>query len=283
MFFVINAREWPSPDVADLVWQRLWELRGVASVVVPTVVSSPCSLLAEEHADTVCLSTGMQVPQSSAWISRPIDLARFVDSSGDIRIAALEQALISCVDSGDALHDATRWGSPAVQSDSWLNRRLAIAVQGWGSVVALRGADPARFATLRELEGLATHVHATLENRSRTLAQERGYCPALDAEGARISRRCDDTLARWQDAVAAHAIRHRNLLMMSPWDVFPARQPANLRYMDLLPLLRCANSLSFQCDVDISHWNVKEFRSFYERLGAILGQDERAGLVAKQV
>ena len=93
MFFVINAREWPSPDVADLIWQRLWELRDVASVVVPTVVSSPCSLLAEEHADTVCLSTGMQVPQSSAWISRPIDLARFVDRNGDIRIAALERAL----------------------------------------------------------------------------------------------------------------------------------------------------------------------------------------------
>lgn len=283
MFFVINAREWPSPDVADLVWQHLWELREVTSVVVPTVVSSPCSLLAEEHADTVCLSTGMQVPQGSAWVSRPIDLARFVDRNGDIRIAALDQALADCVDSGDALHDATPWGSPAIQSDSWLNRRLAIAVRGWGSVVALRGSDPGKFTTLRELEGLATHVHATLENRSRTLAKERGHCPSLDAEEARISRRCDDTLARWKDAVAAHAIRHRNLLMMSPWDVFPARQPANLRYADLLPLLRCANSLSFQCDVDISHWNVKEFRRFYERVGAILGQDERAGLVAKQV
>ena len=283
MFCVINATDWQSSDDADRVWRRLWELRDLASVVIPTVVSSPCSLLDEESADAVCLSTGMQVPQSSAWISRQVDLAEFADRKGDIRLSALEQALVDCVDSGDALHDTTGWTNLALRSDSWLNRRLAIAVRGWGTVAAQRDADPRCFATLRLLTELAEHVRMTLESRSRALAAEHGYCPALDVEGARLRQRSNDVGARWQRAVDANAIRHRNLLMMSPWDVFPAGKPADLRYIDLLPLLRSANSLSFQRDVDISHWNVNEFKGFYERVKAILGRSNGTGLIAKQV
>ncbi len=283
MFFVINAREWQSSDVADRVWQRLWDLRDVVSVAIPTVVSSPCSLLAEEHADTLCLSTGMQVPMSSAWVSRQVDLASFVRSDGDIRLPELEKALVECVDSGDAMHDAAGWDNAALQSDSHLNRRLAIAVRGWGSVVALRNADPGEFATLTALQQLARHVRVILESRSRALAAEHGHCPVLDLEGVRIGRYSDELMTRWQSALEASAMRHRNLLMMSPWDVFPRGQAADLRYMDLLPLLRCANSLFFQRDVDIGHWNVNEFRGFYERISAILTQDDGTGLIAKQV
>ncbi len=283
MFFVINAREWQSSDVADRVWQRLWDLRDVVSVAIPTVVSSPCSLLAEEHADTLCLSTGMQVPMSSAWVSKQVDLALFLQANGDIRLPALEEALVECVDSGDAMHDAAGWENSALQSDSRLNRRLAIAVRGWGSVVDLRGADPGKFATLTTLEQLALHVRAILESRSRSLAAEHGHCPALDLEGVRVGQYSDELMARWQSALEASAVRHRNLLMMSPWDVFPRGQSADLRYMDLLPLLRCANSLFFQRDVDIGHWNVNEFRGFYERVSAILTQGDGSGLIAKQV
>ena len=90
-------------------------------------------------------------------------------------------------------------------------------------------------------------------------------------------------LARWQRAVEDTATRHRNLTMMSPWDVFPSHEAADLRYVDLLPLLRRANCLSFQRNVDINHWNVNEFRSFYERVNAILRGGGEAGLIAKQV
>lgn len=283
MIFVIDATEWQSSDDAGRVWQHLWELRDIASVAIPTVVSSACSLLDEEHADTVCLTTGIHGPQSSAWVSRQIDLAGFVAGNGDIRLAALERALTDCVDSGDAMHDSTGWGNPALQSDSWLNRRLAISVRGWGTVVSLRRENPRDFSTLNGLEEIAGHIRRTLETHSRLLATEHGYCPALDVEGARMERHSSDVTVRWQRAVDAHAIRHRNLLMMSPWDVFPARQPADLRYMDLLPLLRCANSLSFQREVDITHWNVNEFRGFYERVSAILSHGNGAGLIAKQV
>ena len=88
---------------------------------------------------------------------------------------------------------------------------------------------------------------------------------------------------RWQRAVRNNALRHRNLLTLSPWDVFPQHDEADSRYMNLLPLIRCANSVSFLREVQIAHWSVIEFRSFYERVGAILRRSRDATLIAKQV
>jgi hypothetical protein len=253
------------------------------SMVLPTVVSSPCPLLAEEHADTVLSPTGIQVPQNSAWIPMQVDISQFVDDSGDVRLGPLERALNDCVERGESLHDSRRWSSPVVELDSWLNRRLAVALRGWGDLVKRRGSDPGAFSTLQELEGLAEFIGRTLRARSRALARKNGYCPALDIAGTQVLSGGGEMKLRWQRAVNDTALRHRNLTTMSAWDVFPQRGPADLRYVDLLPLLRCANCLSFQRSVDISHWKVNEFRRFYERVSAILRCKFDAGRIAKQV
>jgi hypothetical protein len=88
---------------------------------------------------------------------------------------------------------------------------------------------------------------------------------------------------RWKKAVQDVAVRHRNLTSISPWDVFPREKPADLRYANLLPITRFADSLSFQCDVSISHWNVNDFKGFHERVLAIMRCNGGAGIVAKQV
>lgn len=285
MFFVMDIRARPSPHSADLIWRRLWEMRDAVpvSMVLPTVVSSPCPLLAEEHADTVLSPTGIQVPQNSAWIPLQVDISQFVDDSGDVRLGPLERALNDCVERGESLHDSRRWSSPVVELDSWLNRRLAVALRGWGDLVKRRGSDPGAFSTLQELEGLAEFIGRTLRARSRALARKNGYCPALDIAGTQVLSGGGEMKLRWQRAVNDTALRHRNLTTMSVWDVFPQRGPADLRYVDLLPLLRCANCLSFQRSVDISHWKVNEFRRFYERVSAILRCKFDAGRIAKQV
>lgn len=285
MFFVIDSSASRSPQSEDRVWRHLWEMRDVApiSVVLPTVVFSPCPLLSEEKAEAIMSSTGMQVPQNSAWIPLAVDISRFVRSNGEIRLAALEKALRDCVDRGEALHDSSDWSSSAMQYDSWLNRRLAVAIRGWGDLVRLRGADPGAVDTISGLQDLADFINETLCTRSLTLAREKGYCPAVDVAGVRVLASGSEMKLRWQRAVEHTALRHRNLTTMSPWDVFPRGEPADPRYVDLLPLLRCANSLSFQRDVDISHWNVNEFRSFYERVSAILRRRRDAGQIAKQL
>lgn len=285
MFIVIDASARRPAQYANRIWQHLWELRACmpVNIVVPTVVSSPCPLLSEEPADAILPSSGIQVPRNTAWIPMHIDVSKFADRRGEMRLDALEKALLDCVDRGDALHDMREWPGTAIRADSHANRRLAVLVRGWGQLVCDRGADPADFRTLTELEGVAVFISETLRARSRRLAVERGHCPAIDVAGARISASGREMTARWQSAVADKALRHRNLLAMSAWDVFPRGQPADLRYLDLLPVLRCANCLSFRREVDIEHWNIKEFKRFYERVSAVLQCSIDRGQIAKQV
>lgn len=285
MFFVIDSSASQGPRCQDRIWRHLWEIRDVVpvSVVLPTVVSSPCPLLAEEAADTVLSSTGIQVPPNTAWVPMQVDVSRFARKNGDIRLAALERALHDCVDQGDLLHDSNVWRSPAISYDSWLNRRLAVAIRGWGDLVRLRRADPGALTTLNELEDLANYINKTLCARSRSQAREKGHCPALDLAGTRIPNTSGEMTQRWRHAINRTALRHRNLTTMSVWDVFPQGQPADLRYTDLLPVLRCANCLSFRRDVDIAHWNINQYRRFYERVSAILRCNLDAAQIAKQV
>ena len=284
MFLVIDTQAKRSTQLENRIWQHLWEMRDLApvSVVLPTVVSSPCPLLNEESADAM-LRSGMQVPQGSAWVPLHVNLCHYVADNGDVRLRSLESALNNCVDRGEALHDSRGWPSRNMQFDSWLNRRLAVAVRGWGDLVKQRRADPCAFRTLSELEELAEFIAVTLRTRSRALARKKGHCPAVDMAGAGITSGGREMQIRWQRAVDSTALRHRNLVTMSVWDVFPQTEPADFRYIDLLPVLRCANCVSFRRDVDVSQWNVSQYRSFHERVSAVLRCTIDAGRIAKQV
>lgn len=227
----------------------------------------------------------MQIPSHSAWVPMCLDLVTFADVAGTLSMSSLEAALVAAVDDGERLHDQTEWEDPLVEYDSWLNRRLAIVLRGWGDIVERREADPGSLRTLREMEQLAEWCCLTLHQRSRQLATQRSWCPALDEAGALVLKKKQSQIwgRRWRKAVQDVAVRHRNLTTISPWDVFPREKPADLRYADLLPLTRYTDSLSFQRDVSIAHWSVNEFKGFYERVSAIRRCNGGAGLVAKQV
>jgi hypothetical protein len=255
-------------------------------LVLPSaVVTSPCPLLPAEPANEFSPQVCMQIPSHSAWIPLQVDMADFADEAGQLSMADLEHALVACVDNGDQLHDQTDWAEPRIEYDSWLNRRLAIALRGWGDIVERRGADPGLLQTLRDMEELAEWACQVLHNRSRHLALKSNWCPALDEAGALVMQKKQSRAwgRRWKNALKDVAVRHRNLTTISPWDVFPREKQADLRYADLLPLTRFADSLSFQRDVSISHWNVNDFNGFYERVTAIVRCNGAAGLVAKQV
>jgi hypothetical protein len=128
MFFVIDTSATRSRGSEDRIWQHLWHMRDVVpvSVVLPTIVSSACPLLAEENADAILSSTGIQVPQDSAWIPMRVDVSQFAHDNGDIRLNALERALSDCVDRGDSLHDSRDWPSPAIQCQTARRRSARI-------------------------------------------------------------------------------------------------------------------------------------------------------------
>ena len=259
--------------------------RGMYFELEHAVVSSPCPLLAPERAEEFLPAACMAVPKNSAWIALQLDLSEFLTSENRIDRQALRHSLQDCVERGDRLHDETEWEAPTVQYDSWRNRRLAIALRGWGDIVERQALDPQAIETRYRLERLAGWVCAELHARSRELANGRNWCPAIEEAGTRVLQNDASRLWRWRwtRAIAEVAVRHRNLTTISPWDLFPRQRPADLRFADLLPLVRFADSLSFQRDVDISHWKASEFKAFRQRVAAELRCHNGAGLIAKRV
>ena len=285
MFFVVDPDTEVAPQHAALVWQRLWEMRDLTPIgaVLPAVVTSACPLLPDESADAMLVATLTQVPAGTAWASCEIDLGRFLNGRGRLREATFERALRACVAEGERHHDETRWSDAGQHADSNNNRRLSVFVRGWGDLVVRQQREPGALETLRELEALADKVRDILKTESRAMAQETGYCPAHDIAGARVLRHGQEMNARWRRAVMDNGLRHRNLLTLSPWDVFPRNQPADFRYMNLLPVVRKAHSVSMRRDADIGGWNERDFRAFHERVSAILRSASDMPLVAKQV
>lgn len=285
MYFVVDPDKEVSPQHAALVWQRLWELRDLAPIgaMLPAVVSSPCPLLPDEAADSLLVANLVQVPRHSAWAAIEVDLVRYARNDGSVRLASLDAALRASVARGERHHDARRRTIPEQLVDSRLNRRLSVFVRGWGDVVAMRRQDPESLETLGELRELAQFVTAVLLDESRSMARRDGYCPALDVAGARVLDHGREMNARWRRAIVDHAVRHRNLLTLSPWDVFPRGKPADLRFANLVPLIKVADSVSLRREVSLDHWNAREFRHFHDRIAAILRRSSEQTLIANQV
>ena len=284
MYFVLDPDREVAPQHAAFVWQRLWEMRDLVpiSAVLPAVVSSACALLPSEIADATHVATLTQVPAGTAWAPVEIDLMRHACPDGSLRLSSLEANLRAAVEEGERRHVETRWVGTRQREDSRVNRRLSVFVRGWGDFVRARRIDPRAIEALRELEALADHVSDTLEAESRALAAEHGHCPALDVAGARVLHHGEEMNERWRRAVADNALRHRNLLTMSPWDVFPRREPPDFAWMNLLPVIRKAHSVSLRREVDISCWDARDFRAFHQRVSAILRSASETSLEVRQ-
>jgi hypothetical protein len=276
-------------DRSDTYWSELWKLRDVARVhtAFASLVVPQCPLLSAETAAAVLPSLGLQVPKGSAWVTMRVELTRFLRAGGRLDEAALQRSLETCVDVGEELHDIARWPTPDMQHDAWMNRRLGIAVTGLGDLLQRRRMDPANHDSLRYLNQLLLRIRETLQSRSRYLARHSEQLPAitlsdpshaLPSGGVREDwRRC------WRQAVQASLVRHRNLLVISPWALFPAGTAADFRYAELLPLLRHADTCAVNKTVSIAHWSPKEFKCFHQRARAVLQQRSATSLIANHV
>jgi hypothetical protein len=283
------ADGWSRRAQCEQFWSQLWQLRDASALraACASIVSSRCPLLSAEVATTVLPLSGVQVPTGTAWLPMHLDLTRFADANGSIDEPALEYALHCSVDSGDALFDLTSWSTAAIRHDAWLNRRLAIIVTGLGDLALRRRLDPRKFHCLKSLDQLLHWVQQTLHSRSQQAARLAGHLPALDRTdptrsipGGDVR---DDWRMRWSRAVDKGAVRHRNLLVLSPWSVFPGNLPPDMRYADLLPLMAHGDACTFARSATLGHWNINEFKSFHQRAWAALHQRDNAALIAEQV
>jgi hypothetical protein len=242
-----------------------------ADAVVPQ-----CPLLSAEAATVVLPALGLQVPRGSAWVAMRVELTRFLAASGTLNENTLQRSLETCVDVGEELHDVLSWPTPDLRHDAWLNRRLGIAVTGFGDLLQRRRMDPADHDSLRYLNQLLLRIREILQSRSRAIARQMEALPAITlsdpSHGLPSGVVREDWRRRWRQAVQASLVRHRNLLVISPWSLFPVDTAAEYRYAELLPLLRHADACAFNKTLSIRHWNLKEFKRFHQRARAVLQQ-----------
>jgi hypothetical protein len=273
----------------DQFWLQCWHLRngGHVRTAFAPMVSSPCPLLSPELADGILPISGLQVPPGSAWITQQVNVTDYATEGGDLSVFALRECLRRSVEYGESMHEDADWPNAHMRHDAWLNRRLSIAVTGLGDLAKMRGLDPQSFVGRKELDAVLRLVRETVNNHSRQLAAEAGPVPSLrlpDAAGDSsdvVTR--PDWQSRWQSALRSTAIRHRNLLTMSPWSVFPSANSVDSRYCDLLPLLACADACSFPASPSIQGWNINEFKYFHHRAWAVLEQKDAQQMIAEQV
>lgn len=288
----IAARRTRADPGNDLFWQKLWRLRNSRSVATAfwPLVSSRCALFSAETATDVLPGRRLQAPPNSAWLSADVELLSYVDSTGRFDGAALEHDLNEVIDSGENLHDLHVWPTPAMQQDAWLHRRLAICLSGVGDLARQLRLDPDCHTSLRFLHQLLQRIRDIVQRRSRQLAQSNESLPGI--VGTNPCRHFPAGIARtawerrWLQAIERSAVRHRNLLVMSPWALFPTADTnavADLRYMNFLPLLRHADACWFHRELSLDSWGLNEFKCFHQRAVAVMRSIQADRCVAEQL
>lgn len=267
----------PPHTINDVTWRQVWELRTAATVgllCVPFVLS-PCCLLPAELATSLVPQALVQGPPGSAWVAVEIDVCGIANSCGEIDMEQLDAAVRGAVTEGERRHSGARWPTARLRHDAWLNRRLAIDITGIGALVRRRRLDPECFAALDEMSRLVSRIRDCAVAESQGIAATAGHVPALEqadlANALPGGRLRDGWSRRWKLAVEATAVRHRNLLVMSPWSVFPSGD-ADPRYANLLPLLRFADTCAIGARPDLTNWTFEQFKTFHQRAAAVLQQ-----------
>jgi hypothetical protein len=267
-------------------WEELWQAsaRNRLRVAYAAPVCATSALLRSEPATSVLPRTHIEVPAGTAWVQLQLNVTG-LRRGGALCTGSLEDALRRSVAEGERLHDSAAWLTPAMRNDAWLNRRVAIVIDGIGDLVMQEGLDPSAFATLEFLDRLLRRLQAVARDHSRAIARRTAHAPALDqTDPCRFLPRGavrETWHRRWTEVLATAGVRHRNLLAMSPWAVFPASGPADFRFADLLPLLRYADACALAGTRDLRGWNVNKFREFHCRASAALQQRESRHQIAE--
>ena len=268
-------------------WQSLWGLqreRHVRLACAP-LVRSRCLLLSAEAGNTVLPASAIQAPGGSAWVTGRLDLCRFANARGVIDRDQLQQAIHFFVERGLSSHEQIDWPSAAMRHDSWLNRRLALMVTGIGDLVVQRQHDPRNIGCLVSLRETMRWICSVALARSQRVATDFETLPALDRiDPVRTLTGDRDRWARrWREALDKHATASRNLLVLSPWSMFPSTAEPNPDFSNLLPLLEFADACAFPRPPQLKGWNINDFIRLHQQTWAILERSSAAQRFAERV
>lgn len=275
-------------DETDRNWRILWQHRGLERPLLPVyggLVRSACPLLSDEVAGSVLPDFAAVVPYDSAWLPLELPLTCFLHADGHVDWPGLSNALKEAVRLGDRILDDLCWPGWRQDTDARLHRRLAISLGGLGELVLRRGEDPRKHECLAWLAAVVKRIRSELQSHSRTLARESGALPAVlrtdPSKGLLAGPARDTWQACWNAAVRTSALRHRNLLVLSPFSVLPAREVQNTDFFDLLPVIRHADAWCFSTTARQDLWTLRDYQTFHRRAWAVIqGHNEGCAVAA---
>jgi hypothetical protein len=258
-------------------WTELWHRRQsacTAQAVYGESVRSHCSLLADEKTASILPAFAMPVPAESAWLPVELHLPDFADARGHLNMPAVRLALRACLEANERLAPEVCWSSESQRQDSRTNNRVALLLSGIGDLIAERCMQPTEIHSLRWADSIVRAVQGELLNTSREMARENETLPSLlQSDPSNIwidNEQQQKWSSRWRVTLQAEAVRHRNLLVLSPYSVLPRRSNCAPDFMDLLPVLAHADAISFRDAPAFANWNVGDFSRFHRRAWAVI-------------
>ena len=274
----------------DQNWSVLWRNRMASVPLKPAygaMVRTACPLLTDEDATSVLPVGGIQVPVNSAWFPMSLPLPDFANDAGEIRWEQLLPALASGIDLAEEIMHQLCWAQAAQRTDADLNRRLAMSITGLGDLVDRRGLDPRNLGTLRWLSAIVVRIRTSMWHRSGQLARNLGCLPALGSSdpssGWNDSAQRENWRRHWRVALEKSAVRHRNMVVLSPYSVLPSSGACSAAYTDLLPAVACADAWSFADVPKLPGWSLHEYKTFHRRAWAVIQGCKTDSLVAAGV
>ncbi len=267
-----GSGEWPVEP------QGLWQgLTGLAHrqpgirLILEHTTRPACALAGTERGDAVLPVSLFEVRADTAWLTVGIRLdALDLPSPGEAP-REMRRLLRAVLRLADNLVEQLDWPTPELAQDALVNRRLAVHVTGIGDLIDRWGIDPAAPASV----GIATRwvglFRRLMVRESNALARERGPFPGLELREIEtsLSRSFGDERAR--RLLRQAGLRHRHLLVLSPYSVLPAG--AALRplpaYLHLLPVIRWADTIAMHGDAVAAELPVAVLRQLIRMTWAI--------------
>lgn len=258
-------------------WLELWHRRQsarTAQAVYAESVRSHCSLLADEKTASILPTLAMPVPAESAWLPVELFLPDFADGRGHLNMPAVRAALRACLEANESLATQLCWSSELQRLDSRTNNRIALLLTGLGDLVAARRMQATEIHCLRWADSIVRAVQGELLNTSREMARNKETLPSLlQSDPSNVWHNFEQQhswSSRWHQTLQAEAVRHRNLLVLSPYSVLPRGSKCSPDFTDLLPVLEHADAISFCKAPTFANWNVSEFSRFHRRAWAVI-------------
>lgn len=257
------------PAGGDESLLRLWHgLTGIAHrepgvhLLLQETTRSPCTLAAAERGNAVLPLSLFEARGDSAWLALELRLDRLLARSPATALVELRRLLRGTLRLADNLLEQVDWPSPELGQDALVNRRLALHLTGLGDVVDRWGLAPDDFATVRLALRWLRLVRRMLLHESNALAHERGPFPGLELQGLRASLGRSFGAEQAGRLLRRAGLRHRHLLVLSPYGVFPAGRPRHPlpAYLHLLPVMRLADSIAMHGDGIARALPVQAFR-----------------------